>query len=499
MRIVPIQDLSRSEAADRPRCVVAIPVKDEAERLPACLRALAKQRDATKHRLALGSFGVLIFANNCRDESAALASSMVAGLPFVARIVERRLPAASAHAGGARRAAMDLARDWLEENGADGGAILTTDADSRVPTDWVVANLAAIEAGADAVLGRIVLDEEGDLLPAALHRRGSLESAYEQLLAEASALLDPLEHNPWPHHATISGASLAVTARAYRHVGGLPGVPLGEDKAFVAALLRHDARLRFALGIAVVTSARLKGRAPGGVADTLRLRSKDPDASCDESLEPFHVAIRRAAWRGRLRRQHRSGELETKGEWTRALAVLPREARRIAHAPTFGAAWSVVESASPLLARRLLAPADLPGQIAVARRALARLRRGLLPAPKHIEPETAVALLAHDYGDSTEAGYEQVGGLVSSQRIVSIASPMYEDDVAIPRQGVGYPRSQANDIVRAQIIDDLGQQNEVEHFVWPLPGREHFLEAHRPQAGAAARRLPQGRLRDIDR
>jgi GT2 family glycosyltransferase len=413
VRIVPIQEIARSEAAVRPRCVVAIPVKDEAERLPACLRALAEQRDATGRHLALGSFGVLIFANNCRDESAALASSMVAGLPFVARIVERRLPATSAHAGGARRAAMDLARGWLEESDADGGVILTTDADSRVPTDWIVANLAAIEAGADAVLGRIALDEEGDLLPPAVHRRGSLESAYEQLLTEVSALLDPLDHNPWPHHATISGASLGVTAPAYRRVGGLPRVPLGEDKAFVAALLRHDAHLRFAPDIAVVTSARLRGRAPGGVADTLRLRSLDPDASCDESLEPFRVAIKRAGWRGRLRRQRRSGELETKGEWSRALVISAREARRIAKAPTFGAAWSAAESASPLLARRLLTPADLPGQIAAARRALARLRRGPLAAPKHIKSETAIMLLARDHGHAAEAGYEQVGSLVT--------------------------------------------------------------------------------------
>jgi hypothetical protein len=71
-----------------------------------------------------------------------------------------------------------------------------------------------------------VLDEEGDLLPEVLRRRGCLESAYEELLTELSAILDPLDSNPWPHHATISGASLGVTCQMYRRVGGVPCVPL---------------------------------------------------------------------------------------------------------------------------------------------------------------------------------------------------------------------------------------------------------------------------------
>ena len=222
-------------------CIVAIPTKDEAERLPACLNALAGQRDPTGRPLARGAFGVVIFANNCRDASAEVAHSMAPGMPFPTRVVEASLLPRFAHAGGARRAAMDLAETWLLARGEPRGVILTTDADSRVAPDWIVNNLAAIEAGADAVLGRVVLDEDGDLLPQALHDRGALESAYEDLLTEIAALLDPVDDNPWPHHATISGATIAVTREAYRRVGGLPCVPLGEDKAFVAKLSRIDA------------------------------------------------------------------------------------------------------------------------------------------------------------------------------------------------------------------------------------------------------------------
>jgi hypothetical protein len=159
---------------------------------------------------------------------------------------------------------MDIAEAWLEERGERGGVILPTDADSQVAPNWIAENLAAIEAGADAFLGRINLDGEGKYLPQALHRRGRFEDAYERLLTELSWLLDPPEHNPWPHHATISGASLAITRTAYRSVGRLPRVPLGEDNALVALLSRQDARIRYCQTVHVTTSGRTNGRAPGG-------------------------------------------------------------------------------------------------------------------------------------------------------------------------------------------------------------------------------------------
>ncbi|MGA2042642.1 MAG: glycosyltransferase [Roseiarcus sp.] len=392
MLVPPVRNFVAAATSIRRGGIVAIPVKDEALRLPACLRALAEQRDLSGRPLPPDSFRVVVFANNCTDGSAALARGLTAASPFEARVIERRLPPKQAHAGGARRAAMNFADAWSEP----GGVILTTDADSRVPPDWIAANLAAIDAGVDAVLGRVALDEEGVLLPASLHQRGALESAYEEALTELSALLDPLEHDPWPRHGTISGASLAVTVEAYRRVGGLPGVPLGEDKALVEALRRQDARIRFAPEITVTTSARVRGRARGGVADTLRLRSAEPDALCDEALEPFRTAIRRAGWRGRLRRARRRGGFALAGDWGRALGIAPGAADRIARTACFGAAWRAIEAQSPALAARRLAPADLPDQIAGARRALARLRGGSPAARQDVEPEIREAVLTDD-------------------------------------------------------------------------------------------------------
>jgi hypothetical protein len=392
---------------------VAIPVKDEAERLPDCLAALAAQRDKFGGPIAPNSFSIVLFANNCTDDSASLARSMRGRLGLDLRVIEASLPPSEAHAGNARRAAMDYADSCLASTGERNGVILTTDADSRVPPLWIANNLAAFDAGAHAVLGNVDLDEEGALLPEALHQRGKLEGEYETLLTELSARLDPVDFNPWPHHATISGASLAVTRKAYLRAGGLPRVPLGEDKAFVAELFRCDARIRFSPDIVVTTSGRLKGRAPGGVADTLRLRCADLEAMCDEALEPFRISMKRAKWRGRLRRLFAVRALGCGREWAETLGVSASDARRACQAPTFGAAWSAIEAASSLLVRRSLTPAELPDQIAGARRALKRLRNDVLSTSENVEPELGITVPTSDDRGLPHSADELLDGLVA--------------------------------------------------------------------------------------
>src|SRR5207237_5992665 len=116
---------------------------------------------------------------------------------------------------------MDAAVDWL----GGPGTILSTDADSRVPPDWVAANLRALAAGADAVAGRVeLIPEEAALLPPSLPARGRLEDAYSALLTEAEARIDPDPNDPWPCHRTTIGATLAVSRDAYLRVGGMPEI-----------------------------------------------------------------------------------------------------------------------------------------------------------------------------------------------------------------------------------------------------------------------------------
>jgi cellulose synthase/poly-beta-1,6-N-acetylglucosamine synthase-like glycosyltransferase len=398
----------------RPGFVVAIPVRDEEERLPACLRALAQQRDQLGQPIPQTLVRIVVFANNCTDQSASLARRLGECLSLDVRVVEARLPPATAHAGNARRAAMDLAEAWLVEGGERDGVILTTDADSQVGTNWITENVAAFEAGAEAVLGRIDLDEEGDYLPQALRQRGELEDAYERLLTELSSLLDPLEHNPWPHHATISGASLGITRAAYCRVGRLPRVPLGEDKALIALLSRQDARIRYCPTAYVITSGRTHGRAPGGVADTLAIRSKEPEAFCDDALEPFRTAFDRALWRGRLRRLHAAGRLALDQDWAAELGLSACDVNDVIKEAPFGAAWNIIEDRSSLFARHLLRPAELPEQIAIARRSLSLLREGGSGARQHVQTKFSVSIRPLDDADRSHSFGEESGSLVGT-------------------------------------------------------------------------------------
>ena len=278
--------------------VVAVPACNERDRIVACLASLASQDGAP-----VGSYGILVFLNNCTDDTEQVVDRLGRQLSLPGSRPYQDYVGATA--GWARRSAMEAAAAWLAEEGADDGVILTTDGDSRVGTTWIADNLACVAAGADAVAGRIALDPgEAALLPPALHARGRLEGAYEALLTEIGARLDPEPWNPWPCHWTTSGATIAVRRTVYNRVGGMPALPVGEDRAFIAAVRRHDAFVRHAPHIEVITSGRLIGRAPGGAADTMKLRCDVLDSPCDDRLEPLRLAVKRVLWRRRLRLLH---------------------------------------------------------------------------------------------------------------------------------------------------------------------------------------------------
>ena len=350
------------------QAVVAVPVFNESERIEYCLRALDGQEG-----LGGSGLGVLLFLNNCTDGTPHVVAALRTSLRRPVRVIERAY--AGANAGWARREAMEAAVAWLEETGTPDGVILTTDADSRVPDDWVARNLAAIRDGVDAVAGRIALDEaDAARLPASLHARGALEGAYEALLTELEARINAVAHDPWPRHWTTSGATLAVRLTTYRQVGGMPPLAVGEDKAFVSSLLSSDARVRHDPDILVVTSGRLDGRAPGGAADTMKLRCAVPESPCDPRLEPLPRALFRFAWRRRMSGLRASGRLGREALWAPWLGIRTDAARTITHLPTLGAVLAATEAASAMLRYRPLRPAELPRQILHARAVLGLLR-----------------------------------------------------------------------------------------------------------------------------
>lgn len=314
--------------------VAAIPARDEARWIAACLAAL----DAAAGRSG-APVTLVVSANNCIDDTARIAAAF---RPRHCRVVVEavQLPPEHNHAGGARHAAMEMAASLT---GAD-GVVMTTDADSRVDVDWVAANLQEIARGADAVAGMIAFSRDARAeLPDMPVR--ALEWRLATLHARLEHLLDPREHDPWPRHIWAWGASLAVTVAAYRAVGGLPRIPLAEDRAFADAIDRAGLRLRRSHAPLVYTSPRRAGRAPGGFADLLDRYASDPAAPCDAALEPTAVLIKRLAARHRHRRQMRD---------------------------SFVASWPAIDAA---MVRNRLTPACLTSEIALAERTIATLER----------------------------------------------------------------------------------------------------------------------------
>jgi glycosyltransferase involved in cell wall biosynthesis len=333
--------------------IVAVPAKNEAERIPSCLTALDDQYQRPD--------AVVLLLNNCTDATEAITRVMAPCLRFRLDVVCRNLPAAQANAGHARRLAMTLAAKRAGPN----GVLLTTDADSVVPPDWVRRNLAALHRGADLVCGRAMIDPiEAAMIPAHLHADDALECRLAALLDDIAWMLDPDLHDPHPRHTEASGASLAVSVETYHRVGGIPAVPSGEDRAFVEALQRMDARIRHDPAIKVIVSGRIVGRAAGGMADTIRRRIVRQDEFIDGDLEPAEHAFRRCSLRQRARAAWLAQSADP------ALAVdLDIEPLALADALSqrfFGAAWIDLETVSPRLKRRRVRFADLPAEIARA-------------------------------------------------------------------------------------------------------------------------------------
>jgi GT2 family glycosyltransferase len=349
--------------------VVAIPVRDEEARIHDCLAALARQEGGPPD-------AVVLLLNNCTDRTREVVEGIVPDFPARLCVATHDFAPREASAGLARAIAMDLAADLA----GPGGWLLTTDADGRVAPDWLAATRRAFRAGADAVAGRALIDPvEALLIPQSLHDDDARECAYGALLDEIASLLDPDPADPWPRHSEASGASLAVTADWYRRIGGMPRLRAGEDRALVAALRRHDARVRHAPDVRVTVSGRIEGRAPGGMAETIRRRLTCPDAFLDEALEPAGDAARRARLRWRSRALFRAGARASACQAALAdLLGLGAEhlAMLMAGHACFGAAWDAVEAASPSLARRRVAVTDLARETRHAERILAELRTG---------------------------------------------------------------------------------------------------------------------------
>jgi len=263
--------VDRSPLATCEFCIV-VPARNECVRIEKCLSALVRQIDPDGRPIDPAKYEVLVLANNCQDKTAVRARAFAGRHPHLAlHVVEIDFPPERSYVGCARKLIMDEACRRLFLLGRPDGLIVSTDADSFVDPGWIAGIMREVDAGADAVGGRIVADRGERLL---LHPAAELtylrQVAYDFLIAELEDLIDPDPFDPFPRHGNHIGASLAVTAGLYAQIGGLPDVLEDEDKALYKAILRSGARFRHSLAVRVTTSARLDGRVEHGFSAGLR-------------------------------------------------------------------------------------------------------------------------------------------------------------------------------------------------------------------------------------
>ena len=262
----------------RVRTVVVIPARNEADRIPACLAALAAQS-------AL-DLAVVVVANNCIDatEAAARAAATAAGMRL--DVVNVTLGSEEG-VGTARRLGCEHAlRSWPAAD-----ALLFTDADCLTGADWIARNRHHLTRVA-AVCGRVnPMPEELFVLKDMDIPLAEMEGRYEALVTAFYR-----RHRPGPlgldgEHAHAAGASLAVRRDALLAVGGFADLATGEDRDLVRRLKATGHAVLHAGDVTVTASCRLDGRARDGMSAALRARADRTDYLIDDALPPAERLI----------------------------------------------------------------------------------------------------------------------------------------------------------------------------------------------------------------
>lgn len=208
---------------------VLVPAHNEEALIGDCLRSILAA--AQSPALAGEPVEVMVALDSCSDATFdACAALGVRTVAIDARCV-----------GRARASAADL----LLQEGARW--LASTDADSRVPADWLAAQLAC---NADAFAGTVRVADWLDFAPR----------------VRAAFLAGEHYTDGHPH---VHGANLGVSATAYRAAGGFPALTAHEDRALLDALERSGHTIARRAHPAVITSARRDARARHGFGDYL--------------------------------------------------------------------------------------------------------------------------------------------------------------------------------------------------------------------------------------
>jgi len=224
---------------------VVVPVHDEEELLGGALDALATAFIDVRD-VHIPSHLVLVF-DSCRDSSVEVARRWAKNLSRKNDFGVSAITCDERNVGAVRRVGCATVLNHWRDQSPEYVWIATTDADSRVPRNWLREQLRHHEKGHDVWAGRVAVESAGD--GGETLRRWQRE--YDR------------EAHP------IHGASLGFNGAKYLAAGGFPPLETGEDRALLGALTESGAATYFDSSLRVLTSGRRRGHAPHGFAEAL--------------------------------------------------------------------------------------------------------------------------------------------------------------------------------------------------------------------------------------
>jgi glycosyltransferase involved in cell wall biosynthesis len=218
---------------------VVIPAQNEEMTIESCIGSVLKSLTR-----AGGDHWVVVVADLCVDRTVERARRALGSAGEVIEITGRS-------AGAARRVGVARVLEHWRDRDPSQIWLANTDADTQVGDNWIAVQLGLADEGVTAVAGIVHLDAGGC--------RAAYEVYRDTYLTSADGT-----------HSHVHGANLSVRADAYEDVGGWSNLALAEDHCLWGRLRRKGWRVSSPVSSVVMTSARLKGRAQGGFADTLR-------------------------------------------------------------------------------------------------------------------------------------------------------------------------------------------------------------------------------------
>jgi hypothetical protein len=219
---------------------VVVPARDEEQFLPRHLESLRAAAGVVRRTHPAVTVRATVVLDSCTDDSMGVLSRH----PWVdVATVE------SGVVGEVRARGVTRAREQAVGAPAQGVWIACTDADTVVPPNWLVAQLALAATGSELVVGT-VLPDAADLPPPVL-------AAWEA------------RHSLREGHTHVHGANMGFTLAAYDLVGGFEPVESGEDVRLVVRMQQAGVAWSATAKTQVITSGRRLGRVDQGFSSYL--------------------------------------------------------------------------------------------------------------------------------------------------------------------------------------------------------------------------------------